>query len=54
VAISAGDHHTVGLKRDGSVVAAGSNKYGQCDVFSWRNIMAVSAGGSHTAAIQKT
>ena len=30
--------HTVGLKRDGTVVAVGSNKYGQCDVSGWRGI----------------
>ena len=29
--ISAGDDHTVGLKKDGTVVAVGDNYYGQCN-----------------------
>ena len=33
IAVSAGYHHTVGLKADGTVVATGSNSYGQCDVW---------------------
>ena len=36
--ISAGDGYTVGVKSDGTVVAAGYNKAGQCDVEEWRNI----------------
>ena len=30
--ISASDNHIVGLKKDGTLVAAGSNDFGQCDV----------------------
>ena len=30
VAIAAGDHHTVGLKSDGTVVAMGRNRWGEC------------------------
>ena len=30
--------HTVGLKRDGTVVAVGNNDYGQCDVSGWTDI----------------
>jgi len=33
--VAAGRHHTVGLKSDGSVFAAGDNAYGQCDVGGW-------------------
>ena len=36
--ISAGDDHTVGLKADGTVVAVGSNSYGQCYASDWKNI----------------
>ena len=32
VAIAAGDNHTVGLRADGTVVAVGENRYGQCNV----------------------
>ena len=41
----AGDYfHTVALKSDGTVVAVGDNRYGQCDVSSWRNIAAITTG----------
>ena len=34
----AGGLHTVGLRRDGTVIAAGNNGFGQCDVSGWTNI----------------
>jgi hypothetical protein len=40
-AIAAGVFHSVGLKDDGTVAAAGSNSYGQMNVSSWTNIMPV-------------
>ena len=49
--ISAGDDHTVGLKSDGTVVAVGSNRYGQCDVSQWRDNVAVNAGW-HTVGLK--
>ena len=36
--------NTVGLKSDGTVVVAGSNEDGECDVSDWRDIVAVSTG----------
>ena len=45
VAISAGRGYTVGLRSDGTVVAKGTNEDGQCNVDSWRDIVAISAGG---------
>ena len=36
--ISAGEAFTLGLKADGTVVAAGSNYSGQCEATDWRNI----------------
>ena len=50
--VSAGDDHTVGLKADGTVVAVGSNGYGQCDVDGWTDIVAVSAGYFHTVGLK--
>ena len=47
--ISAGRRHTVGLKSDGSVTAVGDNKFGQCNVSGWREIVAVAAGNVHMA-----
>ena len=49
---SAGHYHTVGLKSDGTVVAVGSNNYGQCDVSGWKNIVAVSARASYTIGLK--
>ena len=45
-------NHTVGLKADGTVVAVGNSNYGQCDVFDWTAIVAVSAGDSHTVGLK--
>lgn len=46
--IAAGYRHSVGLRRDGTVIATGENRYGQCDVGGWREIVAVAAGNAHT------
>ena len=51
--VSAGWNHTVGLKSDGTVVAAGYNKYGQCDVSGWTDIVAVSAGVGYTVGLKR-
>ena len=37
VALAAGQYHTVGLKANGSLVATGDNKHGQCDVAALHN-----------------
>ena len=46
-------HHLVGLKSDGTVVAAGNNEYGQCNVENWKNIVAIAAGQYHTIGLTK-
>lgn len=53
IAMTAGDSHTVGLKKDGTCVAVGDNEHGQCDVSDWKDISAVSAGYWHTVGIKK-
>ena len=50
--VSAGENHTVGLKSDGTVVAVGSNYFGQCDVADWTDIVAVSARNTHTVGLK--
>ena len=45
VAIASGDNHHLGVRRDGTVLAAGGNEHGQRDVSGWRDIVAVSASG---------
>ncbi len=50
--ICAGSYHTVGIKSNGTVVATGNNEYGQCKVWGWKDIVAVSAGGYHTVGLK--
>lgn len=50
--ISVGTDHAVGIKADGTVIATGSNEYGQCDVNEWSDIVAVAAGGEHTVGLK--
>ena len=50
--VSVGNNHTVGLRSDGTVVAVGDNREGQCDVSDWADIVAVCAGGNHTVGLR--
>ena len=50
--IACGGNHVVGLRADGTVVAAGDNAYGQCSVEKWKNITAVVCGWNHTVGLR--
>ena len=50
--IAAGSSHTVGLKADGMVVAAGSNDDWQCNMSDWTDIVSISAGNYHTVGLK--
>jgi len=50
--IAVGNEHAVGLRSDGTVVAAGRNDDGQCDTDEWSDIVAVSAGSYHTVGLK--
>ena len=55
--IAAGNCHTVGVKEDGTVVAAGPayglfDNCGQCEVSDWKHIIAVSAGAFHSVGLR--
>ena len=52
VAVSAACDHIIGLTGEGSVVAAGDNKYGQCNVYDWSEIIEVSAARTHTVGLR--
>ena len=43
--------HTAGLRSDGTVIATGANEYGQCNVDSWTDIVAVTAGDCYTVGL---
>lgn len=48
-----GNSHVVSLKKDGTVVAAGSNDYGECDVSGWKDVISVTTGTYHTVGLKK-
>ncbi len=50
--ISAGWKHTVGLKKDGTVMACGYNEGKECNVELWKNVIAISANKSHTVGLR--
>ncbi len=52
MSIAAGDYHTVGLKADGTVVVAGDNDDGQCNVSDWTDIVSIAAGSFHTVGLK--
>jgi len=49
--VAAGFDHTVGLKSDGTVVAVGDSRWGQCNVGNWVGIIQVAAGHGHTVGL---
>lgn len=50
--MAAGSYHSVGLRADGTVVAAGRSEAGQCDVGRWHDIVAIAAGAAHTVGLR--
>jgi len=44
---------TIGLKKDGTLVATGENRAHQCDVYNWDNVVDVACGSSHTVGLKK-
>jgi len=44
--------HAIGLRSDGTVVAAGFGEFGRCNVEGWRDIVAISTGYSHTVGLK--
>ena len=52
-AIAAGAQHMVALRQDGTVIAVGDNRYGQCDVSTWTNIISIFANDYQTIGISK-
>lgn len=51
--VKAGSRHIVGLKKDDTAVAVGSNVDGRCAVDSWHDLEAIAAGDNHTIGLKK-
>lgn len=49
--VAAGFYHSVALRKDGTVLAAGRNDEGQCGVSGWSHVTAIDAGAYHTVAL---
>lgn len=50
--VCAGDEFVLGLRKNGTVVGAGRNKYREYgNVESWRNVLAISAGDFHAVGL---
>nr|WP_237686511.1 RCC1 domain-containing protein [Arthrobacter jiangjiafuii] len=49
---SENDADTVGVTAGGRVLAVGDNSRGQCDTASWRDVVAVAGGSTHTLALR--
>lgn len=47
VAIDSGASYAVGLTQNGTVVACGSNRWGQCDVTDWKDIVAITTDNAN-------
>ncbi len=44
--------HIIGLKSDGTVVASGTNDYGQCNVADWEDVVQIDCSPTYTAAVK--
>jgi len=53
IVISASLCKSVGLKKDGTVVAVGNNDDGECNVKNWKDIVAISAGNCYTIGLKR-
>ena len=51
--LAMGNGHTVGLRSDGTVVAAGNNHCGQCNVEEWKDVVYIDAKGQCTIGITR-
>lgn len=50
--IATGYKHSIGLKKDGTMVATGGKSDGQCNVSSWGHIVAIDAENGHTVGLK--
>lgn len=51
IAIAAGESYLLGLKEDGTVVSAGVDSFGRCDVSAWTDIVSIAAGSMMSVGV---
>lgn len=51
--IAVGAAHVVILRQDGTVIAVGDNRCGQCNVSDWKDIISIAASGYLTVGLKK-
>ncbi|MBQ3668982.1 MAG: hypothetical protein II920_07140, partial [Clostridia bacterium] len=49
--IAAGARHSLVLRKDGTVTAAGDDSFGQCRTSQWFGVIQVAAGASHSVGL---
>jgi len=50
-AVAATSNHVVGLREDGTCIANGRNRDGQCNVDHWKNVVKIDVGSNFTVAL---
>ena len=50
--LTCGQWNSVGLRTDGTVIAAGYNEFSQCDVEDWFDIKQTACGRFHTVGLR--
>lgn len=53
VSIACANWHTLGLTKDGKVVATGTNVRKECEVKKWKNIVAIACGYDHSVGLME-
>lgn len=52
VDLAPGEYHVLGLRDDGTVVSAGSNRFGEGDVGDWQDVIQIAAGMEFSAGLK--
>lgn len=50
--IAAGAFHTLAIRENGTVIATGDNRAGQCNVSNWKDIVAVAGDAFHSVGLK--
>ena len=52
ISVDSSSYHTIGLRSDGTVVATGWNRHGQCNVSDWTDIVSISTSNYNTIGLR--